>query len=78
MSICVCPSKEVSQLVEALNLPKNCTGLTVTVSVGEPVKVTVDFIGTKDDVELLTSFVQGYVLDPENKYTETYVLKEKE
>ncbi len=78
MSICVCPSKEVTQLVEALNLPKNCTSLSITVTVDEPVKVTFTCIGTKNDVNLLTSFVQGYVLDPESKYTETYVLKEKE
>ncbi len=78
MSICVCPSKEVSELVRALNLPNNCTGLSITVKVDEPVKVTVDYIATKADVNLLTSFVQGYVLDDENKYTETYVLKEKE
>jgi len=76
MAICICPSKEVAQLVEALNLPKNCTGLTITVTADEPVKVTVDYIGTKDDVKLLTSFVQGYVLDHESNYTETYVLKE--
>lgn len=78
MAICICPSKEVAELVEALNLPKNCTGFSITVGSDEPVKVTVDYIATKKDVNLLTSFVQGYVLDPENKYTETYVLKEKE
>ena len=63
MSIVACPSKEVTELMEALGIGPRCKEFKIEFVLDTPVTITSTHYGTKEQVAVLTDFVRKFTID---------------
>jgi|APEBP8051073302_1049394.scaffolds.fasta_scaffold02378_7 hypothetical protein len=63
MSIVVCPSKEVTELMEALGIGPNCKEFKISFVLNTPVTITSTHYATKEQVGTLGEFARKFTID---------------
>lgn len=63
MSIVACPSKEVTELMEALGIGPRCKEFKIEFVLDTPVTITSTHYGTKEQVGTLTEFARRFTVD---------------
>lgn len=62
MSIVVCPSKEVTELMEALGIGPNCKEFKMSFVLNTPVTITSTHYATKEQVGTLGEFARRFTV----------------
>ena len=63
MSIVVCPSKEVTELMEALGIGPRCKEFKIEFVLDTPVTITSTHYATKEQVGTLGEFARKFTID---------------
>ena len=63
MSIVACPSKEVTELMEALGIGPNCKEFRISFVLDTPVTITSTHYATKEQMGTLTEFTRRFTVD---------------
>ena len=78
MSIVVCPSKEVTELMEALGIGPNCKEFKISFVLNTPVTITSTHYATKEQVGTLGEFARRFTVDPASTFDVYKVLWREE
>ena len=78
MSIVACPSKEVTELMEALGIGPNCKEFKISFVLNTPVTITSTHYATKEQVGVMTDFVRKFVIDDASTFDVDRILWREE